>query len=115
VQKLHANISPNGAARTNAQAEATLPNYSAIKTILDMPVVGRHPDGTLVCSYFELDFTGATITPVSSAHEFLDPFVPSMVGWPVLGSTLTSVSDGAIAVQNLKWRIRQPPPAPCRF
>jgi hypothetical protein len=115
TQKFHANVTPNGPGRTNAQAEATLPNYSAIKTILDMPIVGRRQDGTLVCSYFELDFTGATITPVSSAHEFLDPFVPLMVGWPVLGSTLTSVPDGAIAVENVNWWIKQPPPGPCRF
>ena len=114
AQKFQANIVPNGAALTNAQAEATLPNYAAIKSILDMPVVGRRADGTLVCSYFELDFTSAMITPVRSTHQFLDPFVPTMSSWLGLG-TLTNVVDGAIAVQNITWRIKQPPPDPCRF
>ena len=114
VQKFYANITPNGPGRTDAQAEASMPNYAAIKSIFDMPVVGRRADGTLVCSYFELNFTSATITPVQSTHQFLDPFVPPMVNWSGLGS-LSSVPDGAIAVQNVNWRIKQPPPAPCKF
>jgi len=110
----HANIQPIGPWETSAQAEMTFPNYKAIQTILDMPIVGRTSSGVLVCSYFELHYENATVAPVESRHEFLQPFRSGMDTWVALG-TLQSVPDGAIAIRNLNWRIRQPPPPPCRF
>jgi hypothetical protein len=112
--KFHANIQPTGSWQPSAQAEASLPNYPAIQAILAMPVVGRRSSGQLVCSYFELDYTNAMVAPVQSTHEFLDPFVSGMSGWVGLGS-LSSVTNGAVAVSNLNWRIQQPPPPPCQF
>jgi hypothetical protein len=53
------------------------------------------------------------VAPVSSAHEFLSPFVAAMAGWPV--TTLSSVPNGAVGVQNVDWRIEQPPLPPCQF
>ena len=70
--------------------------------------------GQLVCSYFELDYTNATVAPVQSTHEFVSPFVPGMAGWVALG-TLSSVANGAVAVRNVNWRIEQPPAPPCNF
>jgi hypothetical protein len=114
VQMFHANIQPSGPSQSSAQAETTIPNYQAIQTILSMPIVGRRASGELVCSYFELTYTSAMVTPVQSSHEFLQPFVSGMSGWTGLG-TLSSVANGAVAVQDLNWRIRQPPAPPCRF
>ena len=111
--KFHAVTEATGPARPDAQA-TTIPNYGAIKTILAMPVVGKHAVLGLVCSYFELNFATATVAPVSSLHEFLSPFVPPMAGWSSLG-TLSSVPDGAVGVQNVDWRIEQPPAPPCQF
>lgn len=110
----HADIQTTGPWRTSAQADTALPNFKAIKTILDMPVVGRTQEGNLICSYFELNFDGANVASVQSRHEFLQPFRSGMGGWVALG-TLVSVPDGAIAIRDLNWRIRQPPPLPCRF
>lgn len=110
----HADIQATGPWEPSAQAEGTQPNYRAIQTILNMPVVGRNAAGNLVCSYFELTYDDATVAAVQSLHEFLQPFKPGMGGWVALG-TLPSVPNGAIAVRDLNWRIRQPPPPPCRF
>lgn len=114
VAHFHADIQTTGPWTTSAQAEAALPNYKAIQTILDMPVVGRTPSGNLICSYFELGYDNATVAAVQSRHEFLQPFRPGMGSWIALG-TLVSVPNGAIAVRDLNWRIRQPPPSPCHF
>jgi hypothetical protein len=110
----HANIQPIGPWTSSTQAETTFPNYKAIQTILDMPIVGRTPGGILICSYFELHYQNATVAPVESRHEFLQPFRPGMSAWVALG-TLESVPGGALAIRNLTWRIRQPPPPPCHF
>jgi hypothetical protein len=110
----HADIQPTGPWLPNAAADAAIPNYQAIKTILGMPIVGRRSNGTLVCSYFEMRYDSVTVAPVQSRHEFLQPFTPGMGGWIQLG-TLSSVANGAIAIRDLNWRIRQPPPPPCRF
>jgi len=112
--KFHANIQPTGPWEPSAQAEATMPNYQAIQTILAMPIVGRRSSGQLVCSYFELNYANATVAPVQSSHEFLEPFVPGMSGWVGLG-TVSSVVNGAVAVRDLNWRIKQPPARACRF
>jgi hypothetical protein len=112
--KFHAVTAATGPAHPDAQAATTIPNYGAIKAILAMPIVGKHAVLGLVCSYFELNFTNAMVAPVRSAHEFLSPFVPPMAGWLSLG-TLSSVPDGAVGVQNVDWRIEQPPAPPCQF
>lgn len=110
----HADIQTTGPWTTSAQAETALPNYKAIQTILDMPVVGRTPSGKLICSYFELSYDNVTVAAVQSRHEFLQPFRPGMGGWVALG-TLVSVPNGAIAIRDLNWRIRQPPPPRCHY
>jgi hypothetical protein len=112
--KFQANIQLAGAWQSNAQAEVSVPNYPAIKTILTMPVVGRRSSGELVCSYFELNYAGATVAPAQSTHKFLDPFVAGMSGWVAIGS-LSSVANGAVAVRGVNWRIEQPPAPACQF
>jgi Acetoacetate decarboxylase (ADC) len=114
IPKFHADIQPMGSWQSSAQAQTSIPNYPAIQTILAMPVVGLHSSGLLVCSYFEMNYTNATVASVQSTHEFLDPFVPQMAGWVGLGSVL-SVANGAVAIRDLNWRIEQPPPPPCLF
>jgi hypothetical protein len=110
----HADIQTTGPWEPSTQAEGTIPNYKAIQTILGMPIVGRSQSGSLVCSHFELNYDNAMVAPVQSTHEFLQPFKPGMEGWVALGP-LSSVPNGAIAIRDLNWRIRQPPPPPCRF
>jgi hypothetical protein len=112
--KFHAMLQTTGSWQSDAHAEAAIPNYAAIKTILTMPVVGRHSSGQLVCSYFELTYTNATVAPAQSTHEFRAPFVDGMSGWVALGSLL-SVANGAVMVRNVNWRIALPPPPPCLF
>ena len=112
--KFHAATEPTGPARPDAQATATVPNYEAIKTILAMPIVGKHQTLGFVCSYFELDFKTATVAPLKSTHEFLTPFVPAMADWVSLG-TVSGVPDGAVGIRNVDWRIEQPPAPPCKF
>ena len=110
----HTNIQTTGSWEPSAQAEQDIPNYRAIQTILAMPMVGRDSSGALICSYFELNYGSAMVRPAQSTHEFLQPFTTGMAGWVTLGS-LSSVVNGAVAIRDLNWRIRQPPPPACRF
>ena len=86
----HADIQTTGPWAPSAQAQGSIPNYEAIQMILSMPVVGRSPSGSLVCSYFELNYNNATVAPVQSNHEFLQPFKPGMEGWVALGALSSS-------------------------
>jgi hypothetical protein len=112
--KFRTDLQITGPWQTSAQAATSLPNYSAIQTILKIPVVGRRSSGELVCSYFELNDAAATVAALQSTHQFLDPFVPGMSGWVALGS-LGNVPNGAVAVRNMNWRIEQPPAPACQF
>ena len=95
-------------------AEASLPNYKAIQTILSMPMVGATSDGTLLCSFFQLDYGLAQVVPITSTHQFVRPFVSGMEDWVALGG-LSSVVDGAVRVRSLEWRLQQPPLPACQF
>jgi hypothetical protein len=77
-----------------------------------MPIVGRGPFGNMICSYFELNYQDALVAPADSHHAFLQPFKPGMESWVALGD-LSSVPEGAIAIRDLNWRIKQPPPPAC--
>jgi hypothetical protein len=54
------------------------------------------------------------VAALQSEHRFLHSFRANMGAWVALGS-LTSVPDGAIAIEGLDWRINHPPAPPCRF
>lgn len=89
-------------------------NYADIKTILDMPILGKHETGNLICSYFEMDYSNASteVRAINSQQQFLSPFTTGMASWPALGQ-LDNVADGAIEVNLLEWRIASPPAPPC--
>lgn len=99
---------------TSEQAESELPNYVAIREIFEMPIVGSSGLLGLKCSYFEFHYENAMVAAVQSQHRFLQPFRESMAAWVGLGA-LSSVRDGAVAIQGLTWRIAAPPTPPCQF
>ena len=112
IRYFRADIRRTGAWETSVNAERTLQHYKTIQSILDMPIVGRGPFGNMICSYFELNYQDALVAPADSHHAFLQPFKPGMESWVALGD-LSSVPEGAIAIRDLNWRIKQPPPPAC--
>jgi hypothetical protein len=120
-KKFRAKIALKGRWRPSAEAASAdpakrIPNYAEIQTILAMPIVGRRPSsGELVCSYFDMDYAKTRVAPIESVHEFVDPFVPEMSSsWKNLGR-LSSVVNGAVAVEGLEWHIDEHPLDACRF
>jgi hypothetical protein len=103
-----------GTWQTSAQAELALPNYKAIQAIFEMPMVGWDSWLGLKCSYFEFHYGNAMVAALQSEHQFLRSFRANMGAWVALGS-LSSVPDGAIAIEGLDWRINHPPAPTCRF
>lgn len=80
-------------------------NLGDMKTIMSMPILGVDElTGVQHCSYFALDYGYATVEPIVCSHKYLPAFDPAI---PVT-STMTSVDDGAVAIQNLEWRIDFP-------
>jgi len=116
TKKFRTEIAFTGGWRPSADAETSIPNYRAIQTMLAMPLVGqRSCCRALVCSYFEMDYTKTIVAPVTSFHEFVHPFVPEMsTSWMNQGR-LSSVVNGAVAVERLEWLIDEHPLNACYF
>ena len=95
---------------TDSQAEQNLANYVAMKSYFEIPITGRptlSPD--YVCSYFEMDFSGARVARLNSSQNYTNQFkqdVPGASQWP---PSISSVDDGAIVVKDLEWRVAAPP------
>jgi hypothetical protein len=86
-------------------ATQALPNWSDMVRILAMPILGVDEfTKQKYCSYFQLDFSAATKTPIECSHEYLPGFEPA---FPAPGP-MSGVPDGAVGVTNVKWRIDFP-------
>jgi hypothetical protein len=107
---------PSAAWQDDAAAATTLANYQQMKQILSMPILGTLTmvlGKPYVCSYFEWDFTGARVRPISTKSQFLQAFTTGMSSWVNLG-ILQSVPDGAWQLEKFRWRMAYPPFA-CEF
>ena len=113
---LEATIQTIGSWQSSAQAQTSLPNYAAMQTILEMPVLGRRElgDPTPVCSYFEWHYDQALVASAQSSHRFAQPLRAGMEAWPALG-WVSSVPGGAFALKDIEWRIDHPPPQACAY
>jgi hypothetical protein len=111
------NVKRTGAWRSSDNAQTTLAQWSDLREIFAMPLVGVEVVlGSIVravCSYWEWDYTGAQVAPAISRHTFLRPFRDGLEGWPMLGS-LPSPPNGAFVIRGLRWRLAKQPP-PCVF
>jgi len=81
-----------------------LPNWPDMQWILSMPILGIN-EGTVqkLGSYFRLDFTNASVSPVDCSHSYKPAFAPSIQ----MGS-MTKVKDGAVDVAGVVWQIDFP-------
>ena len=96
-------------------AGPTLPQD--LQEILKMPLVGADVfQGSIVgtvCSYWEWDYAGAEVAPVTSRHQYLQALAEGMSGWVQLGP-LSSDPSGSFAIRGLRWRMATVP-ADCYF
>jgi hypothetical protein len=95
----------------DAQADAALANYTDVKQILQMPVLGTEelpqplpPYHVYVSSYFVFDFQNSEARSFTSQHQFLAPF--GLASWVALGQ-ISSV-PGAFEVKELVWKLGLP-------
>lgn len=105
--RFEASVEDVGPPLTDAQAEAQLPYYPEMKTILGMPILGtleQYPGDPFVCSYFDFRFKDGVVQAMRSKHTFVSMFVPDMAGFVSAGE-LASVPDGAWRVSNLPWQL----------
>ena len=113
-----ADLVSTGPWRSSDNAEATLPNYRAMQTIISMPLLGQfHPirqGAAKVCSYWRWDYSTAFVRPMKSRHRFVRPFVKEMDSW-VRRDPISSVGNGAIALRSLDWRLKFLPFKKCRY
>ena len=87
---------------------AAAPNLAAMQSILALPILGRRADGTLVSSYFEVDFTAGSVAPADSWISIDAPIVAEI--------SLRRCYDapaGTIQFRDAIWRLSWP--VPCRF
>jgi hypothetical protein len=102
---------------TSSEARISLPDWTDIQTIVDMPIVGADVSAgnivRTVCSYWEWEYSNAEVAPASSQHQFFRPFRDGMGAWVALGP-LTSIACGGFAIRGIRWRLALPPPS-CQF
>jgi hypothetical protein len=102
---------PNGDWLSDAEAEAALSNYTQMKEIVGMPILGRLDymiGKPFICSYFEWMLDEAQVRPITATARFVQPFVTGMASWQALGD-IPSVAEGAWEIEELRWRIGYPP------
>jgi hypothetical protein len=93
---------------TTASAAANLPRWNDVQKILEMPFLGiRSTDNAFVCSYWELDYSSATIEATVSRHQVVTKFRPGMEPWETMG-TVRSAPDGAFTMSQVRWRLAWP-------
>ncbi len=113
IERFEFQSTSNGPWITDAEAEANLANYPAMKEITAMPVIGTPTWADFICSYFEWHFAGTQVRSIEGTSEFLQPFNAGMDSWVDLGA-IPSVTDGAWQLEKFRWRIAFPP-FPCEF
>jgi hypothetical protein len=99
---LHASVDSGGG------PDGAAPNLAAMRSILALPIVGRRTDGTLVSSYFELDFDAGSVTPADSWIS-IDAPIMAEVG----PHRCYDAPAGTILFNDVIWRLSWP--LPCRF
>jgi len=89
-----------------AQANAGMANFQDMRAILGMPVLGVDPDtGDRLCSYFDLDFSKATIAAIDATFSYTTFFDPNNLA----PGKRTNVADGAMRIQDVNWHLDFPP------
>lgn len=104
---------------------ATIGNLDDIQSILAMPLFGVRKSSAAIggeydiCSYFRMTYvpttgTEASVRTLTVQHDYMAPFVPTMVNWVSL-PVLTNSMNGAIEIRNLSWRLVFPANAYCKY
>jgi hypothetical protein len=109
-------VKVTGAWRSSDEACKTLAQWSDLRKIFAMPIVGADVVAgrivRTVCSYWEWHHAGAEVAPATSQHRFIQPFREGMEGWPQ--GPVVSGPNGAFVIRGLRWRLAKHPPV-CAF
>jgi hypothetical protein len=100
-------VNLTGPWRDAANARTTIPRWTDLLQLFEMPVLG-YDSARVLCSYFEWTLTTAQFAPAASTFAFLESFRPGMAAWVALGP-MNSAPDGAIGVRGVRWRLASLP------
>lgn len=91
-----------------SSAYAQIPNLSDMVGMVTTKLLGENSSGDLICSFFEWNLDDARIAKATTSHQFQTPFQPTMGAWPGLG-ILDNVSEGAVMLTGVRWRLATVP------
>jgi hypothetical protein len=98
----------DGFSGTDAEAVTGLANYTEMKDILAMPMLGVNPDPLnpmRAFSRFVWDVSAATITETAWTIKYTSQFDPP----DLAGMSIASTPGGAVVLENVKWNLAFPP------
>jgi len=91
-------------------ALASIPNFSDMVSIMSTRLLG-HNFNVPICSHWEWNLDKAKVATAETSYNMIAPFTSSMNAWPAL-SPFNNVTDGAVVVRGLRWRLSRFP-IPC--
>lgn len=100
---LHATVQSGG--RWLPGDTSTLDNFSAMREIFALPIVGRKADGTYVCSYFDWDFSAASVRPADACVGIDAPLLDGLVP-----RRCSAVPSGTFDIRGMVWKLSWPAP-----
>ncbi len=91
-----------------SSAYAQIPNLSDMVGMVTTKILGKNASGDSICSFFEWNLDDARIAKAMTSHQFQAPFRSTMGAWPGLG-VLNNVSEGAVVLNGVRWRLASAP------
>lgn len=83
-------------------------NLASMREALSLPIVGRRADGSLVASYFDVDFGAGTVEPADSWISLDAPIVTGLSP-----RRCYDAPSGTVQIRDVIWRLSWP--VSCRF
>lgn len=85
--------------------ERSIPNLTSMQAALSLPILGRRADGSLVSSYFGLDFNAGTVAAADSCISIAAPIVEGLIP-----GRWFDAPAGTVWVRDVMWRLSWPFP-----
>jgi hypothetical protein len=80
-----------------------LPNFAGMRSIFDLPILGRRENGTFVQSHFGWDYTEARVRAARSAVS-----IDAALAEGLTPRICTSLRSATFEVQRMTWRLSWP-------
>lgn len=88
---------------TEVETRQTVANLTSLHAALSLPIVGRRTDGSLVSSYFEVDFDAGVVEPRDAWISIDAPIIAGLSP-----RRYAAVHAGAVRITDVMWRLSWP-------